>query len=1214
MAAVKWTEAQTKAIETRGTSLLVSAAAGSGKTATLTRRIITSLLSGKGDISRMLIVTFTRAAVAELKERIEKALEAASVEDPTLRRQLYLLESAKICTIHSFCLDVIRPNFDKVGLPAKFRTLDEAEEKILKRSTMDQLVSDCYENEWERINPGSPVSFTEFRDCFSADDDRDDSKLIELFLKISAKLSGLYDKDSYFLHSGDVYSAAAAADPFSSDNPYGDEIKKELTDSCNYYRDIFLHYKSIFETGTDHEKKYLPTLEGDLAIIDKILKSSDNGFDAVRNAVNGAEYNNMASVNANLRTRECNEYRELRSRFKKLFKEKLTPVFAGSADSFRQDCKRSAEICYAANGFINEYDRRYGEAKRRLCAIDYNDMEHMACSLLYLENGEKSDLAKALSESFDEIYIDEYQDVNALQDKIFSAVSKRDNRFMVGDIKQSIYGFRGAMPDIFADYRRLFSDEDGDGRVIFMSENFRSDSTVIDFSNAVFDTLWKRAGDSMDYRDGDRLICGKNGGDTEKEKVEILLIKGGKKSTKSDDEDEYDDDSDDKILPEAVCVAEKIKELLQCGVKSDGTPILPRDIAIITRSIKDYAIKYEEALISAGIPVQNKERKQLFENPEILLMLCLLTSIDNPRQDIHLLGTMMSPVFAFTLDETVRIRKAASEKGLSLYDSLLEFSAAGEEGETADKVSFLLSELSKYRRMAEGSTADRLIWRLYRECGIMALLEKGEDGGLYSERRANLLALHEYARSYEAGGYRGLYSFINYVNGLIATDAKVSSPEFGDGKDNAVKIISIHSSKGLEFPVCFVVGCGKKYPDLDTREPIVFDLDLGMAMKLRIKDHFAVANTPTHRAVVNRMKRTAREEELRILYVAFTRARERLYVTATLPDPEKRIDLAEIDAKFLDKYSILHFNSYIDTVLPAIILHSSENKISDTDSCFNISVHVPANDEDSVDLSVSDNNAALADPLETARAADILRSRLAFSYEYDYLRNIPAKVSVSRLYPDMLDPEEEHEYSDEAEDTLPVLAATPQFLGGESGFAAEAGTATHVFMQFCDFERLRADGVDAELDRLVSLGFLTGEMRALVRRDEITRFVSSSLFRAMMNARELWREQRFNIFLDASRFTENSLQKERLEDEKLLVQGVIDCFFISDNGELVLVDYKTDRLTGYQLSHPTAAEQCFRERHGRQLDYYKAALGEILGRKVDRCLIYSLCLGDVIEV
>ena len=1206
MASVKWTDAQIEAIETTGTSLLVSAAAGSGKTATLTRRIITALLSGRGDISRMLIVTFTRAAVAELKERIEKALEAASAEDPALRRQLYLLESAKICTIHSFCLDIIRPNFDKVGLPAKFRTLDDAEEKILKRNTMDQLISDCYETEWDRINPSSPVSFTEFRDCFSSGDDRDDNAIIELFLNITGKLSSLLDKDSYFSHSGDVYLLAAKTDPFSGDNPYGEEIKEELIEFCRYYREIFLHYRNIFTSGDDYEKKYLTPIKGDLALIDEILESIKKGFDASRTAVNGAVYEKIPSVKAELRSPECDEYRELRDRFKKQMKERIIPFFYGSAEAFRCDCARSADICYAANGFINEYYRRYGEAKRRLSAIDYSDMEYMAHSLLYLENGEKSELAKSLAEGFDEIYIDEYQDVNALQDKIFSAVSKKDNRFMVGDIKQSIYGFRGAMPDIFADYRRRFSDTDDHGRVIFMSENFRSDRSVIDFSNAVFDTLWKKAGESMDYRDSDRLVCAKNGGDTSREPVEILLIDG-------DAEGEEDISYDNGHLPEAVCVAQKIRELLTNGVKSDGTPILPGDIAIITRGIKDYAIKYEEALTAYSIPVQNKERKQLFENPEILLMLCLLTAIDNPRQDVHLLGVMMSPVFAFTLDDTVRIRNTVSQKGISLFDSLVEYSEAGEDPELREKVSFLLSELKKYRRMSEGSTADRLIWRLYRECGIMALLEMGHDGGFYTERRANLLALHEYAREYEAGGYRGLYSFINYVNGLIETDAKVSSPEFGDGKDNAVKIMSIHSSKGLEFPICFVVGCGKRYSDLDTRSSMVFDIDLGMAMKLRIKGHFAVADTQAHRAVVNRMKKKAREEELRILYVAFTRARERLFVTATVSDPEKRLDTAELDAKFLDKYSILHLNSYIDTVLPAVKLYHSEKGIRYAGECFRISVYTHGNNDRNNSDEDQRNNDVTPDPSETARVISILKDRLSLGYRYDHLKNLPAKVSVSRLYPDMLDAETETDYSD-TESDIPALASLPQFLGGESGFAAESGTATHVFMQFCDFENLRDNGVDNELHRLVSLGFLTWEMRDLVRRDEISRFVDSPLFKEMMDAKEIWREQRFNIFFDSSLFTEDEVQKERLDSEKLLVQGVIDCFFISKTDELILVDYKTDRLTKSQLSYRSSAEACLKSRHGRQLNYYKKAIEEIMGRKVDRLLIYSLCLGDVIEL
>ncbi len=1188
---VRWTDAQLKAINTTDRSLLVSAAAGSGKTATLTERIIRSITERGTNISEMLIVTFTRAAVSELRARISRALESAAAENPELRRQLYRLDSAKICTIHSFCLDILRPNFDRVGLPAKFRTLDDSEVKILRRRVMDDLISDCYDTAWQEIYPSDDLPFDVFADCFSSG--RSDEMLLDLFLSLYENVSGYPEGTAFFERAEKLLSESAIKEPFDATSPFGREIKNTVTDGLTHYKDVVSEYLNVF-TSAEVAQAYAKPAASDLDLIDTLLAAAESGYSSVRDALQNTAFDRLPSVRAANKIPEFDEYKNLRNGLKDLIQKKLCPMFISSVDGFCSDCRSSAVLCGALGAFLTEFDRRYGAAKRRMGAIDYSDMEHLAYRLLYNESGEKSDVALAVSARFKEIYIDEYQDVNALQDLIFSAASREDNRFMVGDIKQSIYAFRGAMPDIFADYRRQYSSDDNPhGEVIFMSENFRSDSSVINFVNSVFDTVWSRAGDSMDYRTDDRLICGKNGGDTASEKARVVLI-----DTKSESED-------DESPSEAEYVAHEIERLLCSEVKSNGEPIEPRDIAIIVRNSKNFAEEFEKALVYRNIPVQNRERAQFFENPEILLMICLLSAIDNPHSDVFLLGVMMSPLFSFTLDEVVAIRQSTDKK-CALIDSVRECTLPS----VANKIKKLTDSLEKYRRMSEGAPADRLIWSLYRECGILSLLQKDQNGRVHSARRTNLLTLYEYARAYENGTYRGLYSFINYVNGLISSDAKVVTPSSDTEGENAVKIITAHASKGLEFPVCFVSGCGKKYNDSDTRANILLDRELGAAMKLKIPNHFAKADTCLRRVLANKRIREAREEELRILYVALTRARERLYVTASVRGTDTVLENARLTAKEYSEYSILSMSRYIDVILSALEVSPCDDCVISV--CTSASYEPTETAEESVPAADTPEHTAETDKAEVERLTALLRSRLDYEYPYEHLKNLPAKVSVSRLYPDLLD--DNGEVFDSESSAPPTLAAAPAFLGGESGFAAEAGTATHVFMQFCDFERLLKDGVLSELDRLLTHGFITDEMAKLIRVDELEKFAESPLIKDICSAEWVRREQRFNLRLSASEFTKNDILKSELEGETLLVQGVIDCFYRSKNGSLVLVDYKTDRLTKKQLEDPAAAREAMRLRHGTQLEYYAEALKEMLGKRPDKILIYSLHLGDTLAM
>lgn len=1182
MADVKWTDAQLEAINSTGQSIIVSAAAGSGKTATLTERIIRSITERGTDISEILVVTYTRAAASELRTRISRALEVKSAEDPSLRRQLQRIDSAKISTIHSFCLDIIRPNFDRVGLPAKFRTLDESEVKILRRKVMDELISDCYETTWKEICPVTDLSFDMFVDCLNTG--RDDSAVIDLFISLYESVSGFPEGTDFFNKSAELLTESAHLDPFNESSPFGSKLKHETVDELEYYCGTISKYCDIFSSA-ETAKAYQGVSESDYALASKMLALAKESYTDFKAELKNVTFSRLPSVRAEKRIPEFDEYKYVRDGLKKLLQDALPPLFSVSSDGFKNDCMLTAQYCRAISAFLKEFDLRYGAAKRRMGAIDYSDMEHLAYSLLYDENGEKSAIAKSLTTKLKEIYIDEYQDSNALQDLIFTAVSRENNRFMVGDIKQSIYAFRGAMPNIFVEYVTASI-----CKHISMNSNFRSDASVIDFVNDVFDPVWSCAGKSIGYRYEDRLICGKNGGDTAREKVQIVLVDTKVKN------------DDNESPSEAEYVAQEIDRLLSGEKKSNGEPITPGDIAIIVRKSKDFAEDFEEALTSHRIPVQNIEREQFFENPEILLMISLLSAIDNPHSDVFLLGIMMSPLFSFTLDEIVAIRQSGDKKA-PLIDSVRECTLPT----VAEKIDKLLTSLKKYRRMAEGTPADRLIWSLYRECGILSLLQKDESGRIHSERRNNLLTLYEYARAYENGTYRGLYSFINYVNGLIESDAKVSTPQGDTEGTNAVKIITAHASKGLEFPVCFVSGCGKKYNDSDAHANILIDRELGTAMKLKLPESFAKADTSLRRIIARKKLKEAKEEELRILYVALTRARERLYVTAAVNGADATLETARLAAKEYSEYTVFSMNKFIDIILSAIN-HSGSNT-------YEISVYTGESAEEVKAITESDDKESLekeADNAEAERITTLLRDRLDYEYPYEHLKNMPAKVSVSRLYPDLLD--DNREVLDSENISLPSLATAPAFLGGESGFAAEAGTATHVFMQFCDFERLLKDGVSAELNRLVSLGFITSEMAKLIRDDELYAFSESALIRDICEAEWVRREQRFNLRLSAAEFTKNEILKKELQDETLLVQGVIDCFYRSKNGSLVLVDYKTDRLTKNQLENPEAARKAMKLRHGTQLEYYAEALEQMLGKRPDKILIYSLHLGDTLSM
>ncbi len=1188
----EWTSGQREAIEAVGRDLLISAGAGSGKTAVLTERIIRHLTDPEhpADLSRMLIVTFTHAAATELKERISAAITEAIAKRPgdrRLARQLLSLDRAKISTIHSFCLDILRENASEAGLVSGFRIADSVEIDLMRVSIMNEIIDDYYSVGVE----GYPIEgFEEFADAFVGT--KSDDALAEIFLGIENKLSSFTDHIGFIKKFADTLRSDGGE--FGA-GECGREILGYISGRLSVYREMFASIIAELLSDEKLTKAYYGAFSSDIDFIDRVIAACEREdyFD-VAELVNAFEPARLGSVKGAQLSENGAYVKDVRDEYKTLVKKAAVEFFSLTREQLTDNCKNTADALDKLYTLLFVFLERFGEEKRRRGIADFGDLERFAYKLLVKDDGTPTDAAKEIRERFDEIYIDEYQDVNAVQDAIFAAVSNGKNRFMVGDIKQSIYAFRGAEPMIFANYRRAFGtlgDGKDTGAAIFLSNNFRCDEKVIDFSNIVSGCLFTGGRGDIPFTEEDLLIHSKV--DTEcGDPVHVVLIDGSE-----------DEDASDVSSREAEYVADEIARLLKEGKKNNGEPICPSDIAILMRSEKAHSSVLGAAFTARGIPYHSESEGDFFENAEVLLALCILNIIDNPTRDIYLAGALRSPVFGFTLDELVNIRKITKDG--SLYDALRLYCKDFDfpKGRT------FLDTLSRWQERAEGMPVDKLLWYVYTDTDLLSLVYDKEN----STRRANLMLLYEYARKFESSSFRGIYNFIRYINDVLEEKAQLKSAKLEGGDSGAVKLMTMHNSKGLEFPVCFICGAGKKFNDQDLKKNIIIERSLGISLMLGDKTGFARYDTPIRRALIRRLSDSQLEEEMRILYVAMTRARERLYVTGLVKDTEKTLEDAKTDAKWLSRYTVMKNGGFMRWILTALEHHKLTHS-GEVPYVIETVLPMGAEGEEAIEAEV-------AVPDEVS-ATDELRAlvgeRFDFKYPHAAASKLPSKLSVSKLVPNLLD--EDTAELDEYAEPYDFAAKRPLFLDTEAAVAAtgaERGTATHTFMQFCDFSRFAgvsdvAKAVEDEAARLVEQRFITKRMASLVNVRQLVRFFEGDTFAKICAAKRVIREHRFNVKLPAAQFTEDAELAAALGDECVLVQGVIDCFWENTDGTVTLIDYKTDYIPS-ELDFDDAAKLLL-ERHRLQLLYYKSACERITRKRVSRVAIYSFALGRCVEV
>lgn len=1228
-----FTAKQQSAIDERSKTLLVSAAAGSGKTATLTERIIQSITGEESaDISKMLIVTFTRAAAKELRDRISGAIAKRLESDPDnrhLARQALLVPTAHICTIDSFCNDILSNNAAKAGISANYRICDEAEGNLLARIVMEKLINECYDGECDIC---TPESFARFADDIQ--NNREDSALSEKLFSIYRLTDGLYDR------IGSLFPNGRITDDYTEffDTFFGKSISVSLKAMLEHY--IAMYGKALDNLSLGSEaayEKYLPLFSDEIGFMRNLIVEISHGYTAVRKKLSEYSPKTMPRLGKNQKT----EFSEAAKTVRGFFKDDITDLrekyFLYTDEELRSLHSRYRAFSKTAFAFFTEYERRIDEEKTRRGICDFSDVERRVYSLFWDNSGNITDLARETAESYDYVYIDEYQDVNFIQHKIFEAISKETNRFMVGDIKQSIYSFRGAKPEIFAalrgSYPPLDKKADGNTASVFMSENFRSSHSVINFANSVFGVLFGVAGSDIGYRHSDdALVCSRPSNDNGTAHVRIFRS---------------DPDSGERAEFSYVC--DEIMRLTETGKKENGEKILPKDIAIMLRN-GGKAQELCDMLTKRGIKTSVEDREDFFSGETVTLIISILNAVDNPERDIYLAGAMHSCVFGFTLDELTKIRTEKPDG--NLYDSLLSYCSAHPE---YTKGTDFITKLNSLRAYSAGIPVDMLISKLYEDTDMYVLCGDTENMRLFLD----------FARRFEASSFKGLYNFLSYIRQITEGGMHVRTARTDDG-DDRVKIITVHHSKGLEFPICFLCDTGASYSSAMAKQNTVYDPDAGLALRFRDDSGLVYYENPIRYAVLDRIADKQVREEMRVLYVALTRPREKIYVTATTT---RKISNLTGEISVLgnspDEYSVLSLRNHISLILLAL-----EGNPAPADVEFfekeDLPTTAPGDEEaengitaepETITESPIENNAneyKFSDESATAPTAEetesgidekILRERLDYVYPYAHLGKIPGKLSVSRLTPTVLDGNDEPDnvnvdglsvpsdigkYLSGAEVTPTDAkkdvsetdcesdlqnAVLPHFMQGGNGIkATDIGNATHRFLQFCDFFLTEKNGIESEIRRLTDLGFIADGDGTLISVKQLASFFSSPLFTEMKGAKRLLRELRFNMKLPAADFTGNAELKSKLADCEILVQGVIDCVFESENGDITVVDYKTDSFRGKTARSKSEIYGILRERHTPQLNYYRAVCEKMFGREPKRVLVFSLFLGECVEI
>lgn len=1209
-----WTNEQQAAIDSRGQTLLLSAAAGSGKTAVLVERIIRRLLDKEYpiDITELLVVTFTKAAAAEMRDRIGTALMKALSEtkDPRVERQLALLPSAQISTLHAFCQHVIRKYFYTIDLDPAFSIAGEEELNLLRRQVLEDVFLSYYEDD-EKASILYPLA-----DMFGSD--RGDDILMDTVSRMYTYARSLAWPEHWLKEAARAYDVApdAVIDDMVWAGPIKDAVRRILEEDARLYDGVLYHLRQreAFAPACD-------TFVAEQAALRQAAQArSWNDLSRFVRAIDFPRLKSLRKLSDDDKAvwERCKKVRD--DVKKDVIKTLRAVYFSATPEEWLDGMRAMKPVMDGLVTLTLDFAKAYGAAKKEKGWIDFSDLEHFCLQILLApdaspEHPVPSAAAEELRSQYEEVFIDEYQDTNGVQELITRLVSGEDNRFMVGDIKQSIYRFRLADPTLFLDKYQSFSrDEKAVQRCIDLGRNFRSVPVVLDAVNAVFSRAMTAEAAGMDYGEREKLYAGRQAPDDERwigGPVEVDIV-----PTPSDEED---DDGSTAFEKECRFIAGRIGELLASGrmaARKDGTlePLSYRHIVVLLRSMAGKADVLIQALQEGGIPSYAEQSGGYFAAVEVQVMLALLRCIDNPEQDLAMAAVLRSPLVG--LDETALAGVRLAGDG-TLWQNLPAFVASLPDGvdEKEDLQQFMAAFYS-WRTYSRRHGVAELLQRLYDDTAYVDFVGAMPGGDV---RQANLKALYDRARQYEEAGFRGLFRYLQLMDkmkedGLDLAPAKVVSE-----KEDVVRIMSIHKSKGLEFPVVFVADMGKAFNRRDTQDQILFHNRLGIGLKQYDPEWRMSYPTLIWSGIAAQLRWEGTAEEERILYVAMTRARDQLILTGHSSHIDRDWQ------RWTSRLNPAQAKSYFDWVMPAALAPFGAKADADyarpgaawQDAIWQVRIAraVPAG---TVEEGAYDGEPRL----EALRRGDLtgtpvpswLDEQLSWQYAYPQAVRTAAKFSVSevkRRYQEL----HSDELQDEAALSVPAAAVIPTAPGEDDAFAAlppwlageeaavsgaQRGTALHKALQYIT---PAADQTTAtlrrEIDAFVRQGLLSREEAKLVYVPVLAAFCQSDIGRRMAESPELHREYPFTVLLAGG-----DPLPETETGEQILIQGVIDCLFREDDA-WILVDYKSDRLE---------TADAFRSRYAVQLALYKRAVEQITHRPVEETYIYSLHLQQEIRL
>ncbi|HEX3020774.1 MAG TPA: UvrD-helicase domain-containing protein [Lachnospiraceae bacterium] len=1268
MAEVKWTLDQQKVIDLRNRNILVSAAAGSGKTAVLVERII-SMISDEEkevDIDHLLIVTFTKAAAAEMRERILQAIEKKLESMPDnmhLQKQITLIHNAQITTIHSFCKSVISNHFNVIDLDPSFRVGDDAELKLLQSDVMEEMLEDYYGEATE--------DFTTFVESYASG--KSDAALEELILQL--------------YHFSMSY-------PWPLDWLEGikksfDIVSLEELEQTEWMKELLLYIKAMTQDLASRNQQaiaictefggpymYEDALRSDEELIYSLLQATT--YQDYANLLEGVKWARLSSKKDEaVLPQKKDSVKAIRDDIKKLIQDIGKSYFYQSEEEMLVDLQKVGPVMKVLIDLAIDFSERFARAKEERSLVDFSDLEHFALNILVRrEDGEvvRSHVADDLSEYYEEILIDEYQDSNLVQETILTSISKerfgRNNLFMVGDVKQSIYKFRLARPELFMDKFHTYSTVDNDKQRIDLHQNFRSRAVVLNCTNYIFEQIMTKQLGNIEYDRDAALYPGASFEEYDgilSDSTEVILLTDDENlnsDAKADDDagkDSVSEDGKSKEVAltkeeqeaskqeeeytnrelEARVIGERIKQLVdpESGLhvwnkeKKCYEIARYKDIVILLRTMSGWSQTFVETLMAMGIPAYSDTQSGYFSSVEIRTILNMLRIVDNPRQDIPFTAILHSPMVGLTAMQLAIVRQ--SSKDTDMYGAAHAYCEHGEEEELKGKLSLFFESLERFRNRLSYTSLHELIWAIIQETGYynyVAAMPAGE------RRRANIDMLLEQAVQYESTSYHGLFQFVRYIEKLHKYDIDYGEASTIGEEEDTVRIMSIHKSKGLEFPIVIVGGMGKPFNNQDARSKLVIHPDLGIGPDY--VDPVARIKSPTllKKLIQKKVVLENLAEELRVLYVAMTRAKEKLIMTGYVHKLAEKMtkwsDTRQQRQRTLYFQKLAQAGNYLDWLIPALARHDCMREILEyygIESANQVSMPEPNGNEcitpmeeatflvKAIDIRSAIEREIIRMIEEESRKRELLswdgtkiydqtihdeiRKRLDFQYPYSNEVGLHAKVTVSELKKlgQLVDEEESSHLFEEPEEIIPKF-----LLEQEPVKATRRGTIYHKVMECINLSGIHSvQDVKRELKLLTDRKILSEEEIAVVNGKHIADFAGTELAMRIEKAKQegsIFLEQQFVISIKA-----NEINPDLRSDEPVLVQGIIDCFF-EEEGQIVIIDYKTDRLGGND------GEDVLRSRYKVQLDYYQRAVEQITGKKVSERILYSFYLGKAINL